>query len=64
MGEKFVVAAGNLGEGFTFFGPFDSFDGADEYIRQNTEYVEYWIAPLYAPSGEEEETHSEEIKIL
>jgi hypothetical protein len=45
METKFIIVAGNLSDGFKFYGPYASFDDADEASRlfgmQST-----WISPL------------------
>lgn len=42
----YIIVYGNLGDGFQFFGPYDSFDDADEASR----YLDVhptWIATMY-----------------
>ena len=40
----FIVIAGNFSDGFTFHGPFDSFDAASESIEAKSPGS--WIATL------------------
>jgi len=56
MNEKTIIVAGNMSDGFTFIGPFNSFDDAvmhDENILQKGPIQEglwpTWIATLEAP---------------
>jgi hypothetical protein len=46
--KQFLVISGNLNEGFQFFGPFASFEEADEYTRSFNENT--WISELIKPS--------------
>ena len=45
--DKCVIVYGNLSDGFTFVGPFDSFDDADEYTQGTS--TGFWIATLEQP---------------
>lgn len=51
---QYLVAYGNLYEGFTFVGPFDSFDAAIHYAEQNA--PSGWaIYALYPPDSSTQE---------
>jgi hypothetical protein len=44
--ESWIIVYGNLSDGFAFYGPYDSFDDADEESR----YLDVhptWIATMY-----------------
>jgi len=45
--DKCILVIGNLNDGFTFVGPFDSFDDADEYARNVNSMT--WVATLDQP---------------
>lgn len=48
MGDISIVGFGNLGEGYTFYGPFADFDEASSWLaKQEDEYS--WIATLNDP---------------
>lgn len=46
--ENYILAVGNLFDGFSFYGPFDSFDLAELYCEINfpMRTVETWIGLL------------------
>lgn len=41
----YIIVYGNLSDGFTFYGPYESFDDADEASRDLKEHPS-WIAKL------------------
>jgi len=44
---KYIVVAGNINEGFSFIGPFDSWDEADLYAaNMNTQT---WVSEITVP---------------
>lgn len=47
MTELCVVLAGNIGDGYDCYGPFDSFDAASDCADNLDEMC--WIMPLSAP---------------
>ena len=49
MNKLAIVVRGNLSDGFTFVGPFDSFDDAAFSMEGND--GETWIATLESPKG-------------
>ena len=55
MDDKYVLVRGNLSDGFQFEGPFDDFDAADEDMRIWHD-GDSWIATLYAPCVDDDET--------
>jgi len=46
---KTIVIAGNPCDGYTYYGPFDSFDDACEYSDRELRKHETWIATLQPP---------------
>ena len=46
---QFIIMQGNLNEGFTAYGPYDTFDDADEA----SEGAEVWIMSLGTPDDAE-----------
>lgn len=50
--EQLIVIMGNPVDGFDYIGPFNSFDEADDYINQERNPENFWIARLAKP-GEE-----------
>lgn len=47
--EKLIVIMGNPVDGFDYIGPFSSFEEADEYINQERNPKNFWIAQLATP---------------
>lgn len=41
-----IIIAGNVSDGLTFFGPFYTFDEADEFAQTKLVSIDTWIAPL------------------
>ena len=55
---QYTIVNGNLCDGFTFHGPFHSFDEADEYIHKHSWLQEpNWIATLLQPIQDEGESN-------
>lgn len=48
MNRPAVVIVGNLSDGFTVFGPYDSFDEALEGCTE-FQYTETWVTELHEP---------------
>jgi hypothetical protein len=46
--DKFILVVGNLSDGFQFYGPFDTFDEADEWENKTGHFLS-WIATLQNP---------------
>ena len=47
--KQFIICAGTISDGFTFYGPYDSFDEADtasDVIARKEPYFLTWIAEL------------------
>lgn len=44
---QYIVVAGNINEGFSFIGPFMSFDEASDYA--DTMNVPTWISEITTP---------------
>jgi len=49
---QYILVAGNISDGHTFYGPFDSFDDADEYSRDFAGNDVTWITELREPKNE------------
>jgi len=48
--DKSILVTGNLSDGFEFFGPFESFEEADEYsYGLNQGIGNSWVATLNNP---------------
>lgn len=47
--EKYIVIMGNPVDGFDYIGPFNSFDEADEYVANERNPENFWIAQLATP---------------
>lgn len=56
MNKQTIIVAGNLSDGFTFIGPFEDFDEADIWARQNLD-IENWIATLEPVVEIDEDDH-------
>jgi hypothetical protein len=50
----FILIVGNLIEGFTHYGPFETFDDADEFSRTLESMNETFITTLHAPDETDE----------
>ena len=51
MNRPAVVIVGNLSDGFTVYGPYESFDDATEGCAEFQD-AETWVTGLYAPDPE------------
>jgi len=49
MTTKHILVVGNICDGHTFYGPFDTFDDADRESRAHDLHHNTWIATLEPP---------------
>lgn len=53
MSEQRIIVTGTPVEGFTFIGPFDSFDSAESYADHIGVMGDWWITDLQSPGTPE-----------
>lgn len=46
--DQYLIAYGNLYDGFTFVGPFDSYDAAIRYAEHDAN-IDWVVCTLYSP---------------
>jgi hypothetical protein len=54
MRDKYIVVVGNVADGFTFIGPFNTFDKALAYAEHDLGGDDEWyVCGIESPGGQE-----------
>jgi hypothetical protein len=49
MKDNYMVVIGNIFDGFSFYGPFATFDDASDWADTNAISSEWWVASVEIP---------------